>query len=214
MHIKSKKCNINYDKYDIIFVFLIGGLLGTVYEIALNFILHGIIEDRSGSVLMPCNYVYGIGAVLILIILGHIKNDIALFLSGTFLGGMFEYTISVMQQYLLGSRSWDYSDKLLNVNGRTTIPFMLFWGVLGCTAIRIIFPIYIKAIHKISNKIRCGTAVFLFVFMIFDIVITVIAVIRYSQRANGIFYDISFFQVIDQIFDDGFMKRHFPNMIL
>lgn len=34
---------------------------------------------------------------------------------------------------VLGSRSWNYANEPLNIGGRTTVPFMLFWG--GCCAI-------------------------------------------------------------------------------
>lgn len=35
---------------------------------------------------------------------------------------------------VLGSRSWNYANEPLNIGGRTTVPFMLFWGG-GCCAI-------------------------------------------------------------------------------
>lgn len=44
--------NIHY-MYDVIYIFLLGGLSGTVYELLLNLILHGVIEDRSDSILSP-----------------------------------------------------------------------------------------------------------------------------------------------------------------
>lgn len=211
---KINDFNMSYDKYDIIYIFMLGGLIGTSYEVALNLILRGVIEDRSGSILTPFNYVYGIGAIVILLSLNRITGSIALFISGSFLGGIMEYVISVIQEYLLRSRSWDYSDKLLNINGRTTIPYMLFWGILGYVAIRFILPKYIEVIHRISCKTRCRIAVSMYVLMTADLIITVTAIIRYSQRADGIFYDISFIKAIDRTFDDGFMQLHFPNMML
>lgn len=214
MLMKNNVLNTSYDKYDVIYIFILGGLIGTIYEVVLNLVLHGVIEDRSGSILTPFNYVYGIGAIATLLILGRVNGGIALFISGSFLGGIFEYAISVIQEYLLLSRSWDYSDKPFNINGRTTIPYMLFWGTLGYMAIRFILPKYIKLIRRIPYKVRCRIAILLYILMSVDLIITVTAIIRYSQRADGIFYDISFIEAIDRVFDDMFMERHFPNMVL
>lgn len=211
---KNNVLNTSYDKYDVIYIFILGGLIGTIYEVVLNLVLHGVIEDRSGSILTPFNYVYGIGAIAILLILGHVNGGIALFVSGSFLGGILEYAISVIQEYLLLSRSWDYSDKPFNINGRTTIPYMLFWGILGYTTIRFVLPKYIKLIHRLPYKFRCRIAISLYILMLVDLIITITAIIRYSQRADGIFYDILFIEAIDRIFDDVFMERHFPNMTL
>lgn len=211
---KNNVLNTSYDKYDVIYIFILGGLIGTIYEVVLNLVLHGVIEDRSGSILTPFNYVYGIGAIATLLILGRVNGSIVLFISGSFLGGIFEYAISVIQEYLLLSRSWDYSDKPFNINGRTTIPYMLFWGTLGYMAIRFILPKYIKLIRRIPYKVRCRIAILLYILMSVDLIITVTAIIRYSQRADGIFYDISFIEAIDRIFDNVFMERHFPNMVL
>lgn len=214
MLMKNNVLNTSYDKYDVIYIFILGGLIGTIYEVVLNLVLHGVIEDRSGSILTPFNYVYGIGAIATLLILGRVNGSIVLFISGSFLGGIFEYAISVIQEYLLLSRSWDYSDKPFNINGRTTIPYMLFWGTLGYMAIRFILPKYIKLIRRIPYKVRCRIAILLYILMSVDLIITVTAIIRYSQRADGIFYDISFIEAIDRIFDNVFMERHFPNMVL
>lgn len=206
--------NIHYDKYDVIYIFLLGGLSGTVYELLLNLILHGVIEDRSGSILTPFNYVYGIGAVILLIVLGRFNKSISVVLLGSFLGGAVEYIINVIQEVFLHSRSWNYSDKFLNINGRTTIPYMLFWGIICYMAICFVFPNYLKLIHKMPDKVRCKIAVLLLILIIFDAIITVTSVIRYSQRKDGIFYDSSIIRTIDVIFDDHYMKLHFPNLIL
>lgn len=206
--------NIHYDKYDVIYIFLLGGLSGTVYELLLNLILHGVIEDRSGSILTPFNYVYGIGAVILLIVLGRFNKSISVVLLGSFLGGAVEYIINVIQEVFLHSRSWNYSDKFLNINGRTTIIYMLFWGIISYLAICFIFPKYLKLIHKMPDKVRCKIAVLLLILIIFDAIITVTSVIRYSQRKDGIFYDSSIIRTIDVIFDDHYMKLHFPNLIL
>lgn len=54
-----------------------------------------------------------------------------IFLKGALIGGIFEYTVSLLQKYFLGTKSWDNSKMVLNIQGRTTIPIMLIsWSAL------------------------------------------------------------------------------------
>lgn len=203
-----------HDVYDFIYIFLIGGLIGTVYEVLLTLAFHGVLEDRSGSILTPINYVYGLGALSIFLVMYRFKKPLPIFAWGTVLGGVVEYGLSVLQEYVLGSRSWDYSARPLNINGRTTIPYMLVWGILCYLAMRFVFPILLRLIHTIPTKIRKRLAAAVLALIIVDLIITLLAVVRYSQRASGVYFDNTLMQLIDSIFNDGIMQRHFPNMVL
>lgn len=125
-----------------------------------------------------------------------------------------EYGLSLFQEYVLGSRSWDYSARPLNINGRTTIPYMLVWGILCYLAMRFVFPALLKLIHRIPAKIRKRIAAALLVLLLIDVVISILAILRYSQRASGVYADNWLMNLIDILFHDAFMQRHFPNMIL
>ncbi|MGN0313771.1 MAG: putative ABC transporter permease [Fusicatenibacter sp.] len=203
-----------HDLYDLVYIFFAGGFLGTFYEVLQYLLIHGLLEDRRGSILLPINYVYALGALSIFFVMYHFKKPLPIFAWGTVLGGVVEYGLSVLQEYVLGSRSWDYSARPLNINGRTTIPYMLVWGILCYLAMRFVFPPLLKLIHKIPTKIRKRLAVAVFALIIVDLIITLLAVIRYSQRGDGIYFDNALMNLVDNIFNDGFMQRHFPNMIL
>lgn len=203
-----------HDFFDLIYIFIAGGLLGTVYEELLILILHGVLEDRSGSILTPFNYVYGLGAVAILVVMYRLKRPFSILALGAVMGGIVEYGLSLFQEYILGSRSWDYSARPLNINGRTTIPYMLVWGMLCYLAIRLVFPALLRIIHRIPKTVRKKLAIVLLVIILCDACISLLAIVRYSQRANGVFFDNSLMNLIDSIFSDAFMKQHFPNMVL
>lgn len=59
--------------------------------------------------------------------------------------------MSLIQQYLLGSRSWNYANEPLNIGGRTTVPFMLFWGLLCYLIVRFILPLVLWLVHLIDD---------------------------------------------------------------
>lgn len=115
-------------------------------------------------------------------------------LVGGLAGGMLEFAMSLIQQYLLGSRSWNYANEPLNIGGRTTVPFMLFWGLLCYLIVRFILPLVLWLVHLI------------------DAVGALPAIFLYGQRANGVVFDNWFAQHIGRLFDDDFMRLHFPNM--
>lgn len=203
-----------HDFFDLIYIFIAGGLLGTVYEELLILILHSVLEDRSGSILTPFNYVYGLGAVAILLVMYRLKRPFSILVLGAVMGGVVEYGLSLFQEYILGSRSWDYSARPLNIHGRTTIPYMLIWGMLCYFAMRFMFPALLRIIHRIPKTVREKLAIVLFLVILCDACISLLAIVRYSQRANGVFFDNGLMNLIDSIFSDAFMKQHFPNMVL
>lgn len=203
-----------YDFPDLICIFSAGGLLGTLYETLLVLVLHGALEDRSGSILTPFNYVYGLGAAAIYLSVYRLKRPLPVFLLGAVLGGVVEYGLSLFQEYVLGSRSWDYSACFLNIHGRTTVPYMLVWGVLCCLAVRLVFPILLRIMHQIPEAVRKRAAAALFAVILLDACISLLAMLRYSQRANGLFFDNVLANLVDKLFPDPFMRWHFPNMVL
>lgn len=203
-----------HDTYDLVYLFMVGGLVGTVYELILIFVIHGVIEDRSGSIITPFNYVYGLGAVIIFFVFRKSIQGETTFIIGALLGGVVEYVLSLGLEIIFGVRSWDYSARFLNIQGRTTIPYMLVWGVLCLIATHFLFPALIHLLHKIPEHVRKGIAIVFLAVICLDAVLTVEAVARYAQRADGVFYDSMLAQWLDYTFNDGFMKLHFPNMIL
>lgn len=204
--------NIAFDLYDLIYVFSLSGIIGTVYETILIFILHGVIENRSGSMFTPVNYVYGIGAVILFLALKNIKDPVHIFICGAVIGGVTEYSLSIGQELLFGSVSWDYSKLPLNINGRTTLPYMVVWGLMCLLAVKVLFPKLLAVVHKIPEDIRKRTAIIVLIILAVDALVSSAAVIRYSERSRGLEVSNTLESVLDSRFDDVRMKRRFPNM--
>jgi len=214
---KSKKIvsyKLCFDFVDVVYLFCVGGFLGTAYEIILTLCMRGLLEDRSGSILTPFNYVYGVGAVIILLVLYRVRNGWALFVLGSFFGGVVEYALSCFQEVFLGCRSWDYSARPLNIGGRTTVPYMLVWGVLCFGAIRFLFPALLRLMHLIPAKIGKIICRILLIVLAADIALTLAAVVCYVQRSGGTESTNWFTQLMGSVFSDTFMSIHFPNMMI
>ncbi|OZG59940.1 hypothetical protein BLEM_2115 [Bifidobacterium lemurum] len=200
------------DWMDVVFIYAISGFVGTLHETCWTLLSKGVFEDRSGSILSPFNYVYGLGALAIFFALRGLRKGHQVFIVGALLGGVLEYSMSVIQQYLLGSRSWDYSQLPLNIGGRTTVPFMLFWGLLCFVIVRWILPLMLHVVHAIDDDHRRTIAVILLAWIAVDYCVTLPAIFLYAQRADGFSGGGWFADVINTVFNDAFMRRHFPNM--
>lgn len=148
----------------------------------------------------------------IVIALRRIDREWKVVLVGGLAGGMLEFAMSLIQQYLLGSRSWNYANEPLNIGGRTTVPFMLFRGLLCYLIVRFILPLVLWLVHLIDDTWHTRLATILLAWILIDAVVTLPAIFLYGQRANGVVSDNWFAQHIGRLFDGDFMRLHFPNM--
>lgn len=177
-----------------VLIFTIGSVFGTYYEQIFMYVtlyIHQGIKlwlPRSGLIYGPLSPIYGAGALLVFIMICRWRNKkwYEYFVYGFFIGGVLEYVMAVGQELLFGTRSWDYSDKYLNIGGKTTIPYMFVWGAIVVAFIYLVFPLIFKLYKLIPRKI--GDIVFkiLAIFLIFDILISGIAVYRQNLRRHGI----------------------------
>lgn len=201
---------LTYSK--LILTYLIGGLVGTIWEVCLTLYRHHHFEFRNGSFYTPFNFVYGCGLVAIIIFLHKLHSTKQIFCVGAVVGGVAEYTLSFLQETLLGTRSWDYSNRFLNINGRTTLPYCIFWGI-GCVLImKIVFPLLFKIINKIPVKTMNVIAYIATAVIIFDVGTTAGALFRYSERMDGIEAKTFLGRYFDARFPNKRVELFFPNM--
>ena len=59
---RTRKMNF----YQIIFIYMLGGIVGTLWETLLNYINGNGFVYCNGSIFTPFNFVYGCGAVIII----------------------------------------------------------------------------------------------------------------------------------------------------
>ena len=200
--------------YKILLICFVGSFAGVVVELLWCLLRHGYLESRSGLVYGPFNLLYGAGAVALTLTLYQYRNrgSWLSFLGGMLVGSVLEYACSYGQEMLIGSRSWDYSGVPFNLNGRICLLYSVFWGFLGVLWVKNIYPRMAKVILKLPNKAGKIITWILTVFFIFNIVVTCLAVGRWSQRIDGAAPSNAFFVFIDEQFPDERMERIFANM--
>lgn len=186
----------------IFWLFMIGCVFGCVFEMVNHFIHYGDWVSRRGLIYGPLNPVYGLGLVFFVIFLSKIKNPALIFLGGMLLGGGCEYLCSLVQEKVFGTLSWDYSHQLFNIGGRTSLKYMFIWGVLALLVMRIVYPFLSNLIEKMPVKTGNILTAILIVFMVANIIISVTACLRQSERAKGM-------EPSNKV--EVFLDKHYPD---
>lgn len=215
---KSRKptSQIKLTYYTLFWVFFIGCIMGVLLETVWCLLTSHRLENRVGLVYGPFNPVYGFGAVLMTVALKWLseKRDLWIFLGSMVIGGGFEYLCSLVMELSFGTVSWEYSGTPLNLDGRTNIMYSFYWGLLGLIWVKELFPRLNALIEKIPKKLGVILTVVLTAFMVFDMLISAMALERQSQRRAGIPASNAVSQFLDEHYPDEFLKKIYPNMLV
>lgn len=137
---------IEYITYFFIYSFL-GWLIETIYAL----FVHGYFVKR-GFLFEPICPIYGFGAVLLLIATKKLyKKPFLKFLIAAIAFTLFEYIVSFLLEMLFGLRWWDYSNDFLNIQGRVSLLYSIFWGVIGLILLEKLHPYIQNKIQKITK---------------------------------------------------------------
>ena len=179
--------------------------------------------------------IYGVGAVIIIITSQYFnKNNIALFLGGYAIGSITEYLTSFLVEVILHAKWWDYSNNILNINGRVCLLYSAFWGILTIFLMKKFNPyidkILSKMKSKLSYKVTKGILLILVLFLGFDCILTCYAQdifitrivienkieIKERKRREGDYQKLqkkeSMMHFVNTYWDNEKMIRTFPNM--
>ena len=207
-----RKKRFAYQFSKLFWVFVIGCFMGYIIEVAFTFARTGKFETRQGLIYGPLAPVYGLGTLTFYLILPRFKKVWQVFLASSILGGVTEYLCSYFQEKVFGTVSWDYTNQILNFNGRTSIIYCLAWGALGVIFIKLIYPYFEKIFDKVLYKI--GTKVitaFAIVFMIFNISISSLAAQREHERRDNIKADSEMDYFLDEYYPDEVLDKVYKN---
>lgn len=118
----------------LIIIFMIGGVVGFLYEELFYRINDGFWSKR-GSTLGPWVTIYGVGALLILAITHKVRsNPILVFLISTVTTGALEFIVGHYLWTFHGVRLWDYNTEIWNwgnIGGYVCARSYLLFGLMG-----------------------------------------------------------------------------------
>lgn len=192
-------------------IFMIGSIFGYIAETAVVLIEKGHFENRQGLIYGPFVQIYGIGAIAYYLIAPKIKDNKNIFFIFMIIGGIMEYLFSYIQQVLFGTVSWDYSNYMIHLNGRTSLLHCIYWGLSGVLFMKLIYPLVEKA--NIQGRTLKYVTTVLAMFMICNITISWGAATRQEERYRKIPPRGKIDVLLDRYYPDEIMNKVYANKI-
>lgn len=205
--------------FNLFWLFVIGCFVGDVVETVYHYMIEvpGEFQIRAGLLWGPFSPIYGFGAVILTILLNRFYKApvILVFLVSAVVGGAFEYFVSWFLEYAFGAVAWDYTGRFLNIGGRTDFMFMCMWGVLGVIWIKWLLPKVLSVVNMIPWQWRYTLTGICAALVIFDGVMTLLALdCWYSRLAGASSGDVAFMQFFADHFGDDYMANRFQSMTI
>lgn len=165
-------------------MFMIYSFFGWLMEVIVTYPNYKKFVNR-GFLIGPVVPIYGIGAILITILLTRFENNpILLFLIAVTICSLLEYLTSYFMEKVFKTRWWDYSKEPFNLNGRICLSNMIAFGILALLAIYVINPFIINILEKIDPLLLKVVVSVLSIIFLTDFIISTIII--YNIKGVGL----------------------------
>lgn len=198
--------------YKLVWLFLIGALLGDLIETVFCRMTMGWWMSRSSVLYGPFSVVWGLGCALLSAFLYAYRNksDSYIFVYGTVVGGVYEYVCSVFSEIVFGTVFWDYSAIPFNIGGRVNLLYCFFWEIAAVIWLKWVYPFLSNLIERIPRRIGPVLTWILIVLMAANMAVSGLALARYSARQTDAAPGHAIDQFLDEHYPDERMERVYP----
>jgi len=166
--------------------FIVYSFLGWCLEVTYLAVSTGKFVNR-GFLNGPLCPVYGFGALLVIVLLTPIKeNLLVLFIGSVLLTSLLEFVTGYLLQKLFHQRLWDYSKFPFNLKGYVCLKFSLGWGIACVFVMKLIHPlttVIIKVTPTILGYILLAAVS---VYIMVDLISTVKSVLNLNMKLKQI----------------------------
>ena len=199
---------------DYLWLFIFGSFFGFVIETIWCLIRWRKLESRKGLIYGYFIPIYGIAGVFLAFVINvfNISKKIVVFIASFLIGGLVEYFSSLFQEKVTGTISWDYSDMKFNLHGRVNLVYLIGFGLFGLLWF-MIYPDFLNILHKIfsNNNLFMVISLVMMFFMIYNMFISLVAMIRQKRRRDGYLAKNKFEVWLDNKYPDKFLKKIYAN---
>ena len=195
----------------IFWIFVLGSVFGFFAEMIYGTVYTRTLVIRKGLIYGPFIQVYGMGAVAYYLLISKIKEPKDAIFAGMIKGGIKEYLCSFFQEKFFGTISWDYSKMFINLNGRISLLYCVYWGIIAVIYLKIAYPALKKLEPMIYKKTVKVFTIILMIVMIFDITISCMAGVRQKNRHKGIEANTEIEVFLDTKYPDEYLDRIYNN---
>lgn len=197
-------------------LFILGAFLGDIVETIFCFLTTGKLMSRSSLVFGQFSIVWGLACALLTWMLYRYRDrsDRFIFVFGTVLGGAYEYICSVFTEIAFGTVFWDYSEIPFNLGGRINLLYCFFWGTAAVVWMKGVYPLLSRWIEKLPARAGNIGCTILVVLLAADMIVSALALARYSERQAGAPEQSAAGQMLDEYFPDEFIENRYENLKL
>ena len=157
-------------------IFVIGGIVGFIYEEIFYYFDLGYLVKR-GSTFGPWIPIYAFGSILIyLICKKYSKKPHIVFMLGTIISGILEFTTGYILYHFFNIRLWDYNTEILNfgnIGGYICLRSVLLFGICSLFLVYGIVPT-MKKVNTKKRKAINIVSIILFIIFVCDIIVNII----------------------------------------
>ena len=171
-----------YDLIQILAFFMFYAVVGWCVEVIYHAVTTGKFINR-GFLNGPVCPIYGVGAVIVILLLTPLEENLLLLYAGSvLLTSVLEFMTGFVLEKIFHQRWWDYTDEHFNIMGYVCLRFSLMWG-FGCVFVmKIIQPLVILAVDKVPETLRNISFIAYYGLFAVDIIITVAALAKIQAR--------------------------------
>lgn len=201
--------------YELFYIFATSAVLGSVVETLWCRLSNGFWERRTSVIYGDFSFAEAIGGVFMTLLLRQdMKAPIKdIFWKTFFCCTVMEYIMSWGEELVTGYRSWDYSNRFLNLNGRVCFMYSCFWGILGVLWTKLIYPVLKYCFYKLPKEVGKPLFWSLTAFLTWDIIVSILAKNRFTARQDGVEAHTAFQRFLDRRFPDERIIKAYPNSI-
>lgn len=163
-----------YDLCSYILLFFSFSVFGWFLETLIYLIRDGALTDNT-LLFGPWLPLYGILGILILLLTKRIiKKPVRVFFVNFFIYTVLEYILNLTSDLILGYPFRDYSEFLLNLNGRVYVGSSISFALLGCAFLYYLAPQWTELFMKVGRSKRIALCVILCALFAVDAALTII----------------------------------------
>ena len=161
---------IEIEKY--VMLFFIYSFAGWLME-TVNISIREKKFNNRGFLIGPYCPIYGVGVLLITILLRKYDDDVlTTFIMSILICGTLEYLTSYVMEKIFKARWWDYSSRKFNINGRICLETLIPFGIAGTFIIYIANPFLLKYINMIPQIVMHILIVAFSLIFITDVIVS------------------------------------------
>ena len=177
---------MEYSLFELLVYFIIYSFGGWVLES----IFRSICERKlinTGFLKGPFCPIYGLGAIIMLIVLNKFQENIfVLFVMSFIILTAWEYIVAIILEKSFNTKYWDYSNHRFNFQGRICLENSIYWGILGVVFIKVIQPFMKEIIAQIDDGILKFVVSIIMLVFTADVIISIINVKSIKSKLNKI----------------------------